>query len=134
MFIHDYFYNVPLLLDFLCRYKMVHFILTKQILYVLHTQLVSLPENWKRSYGITNVTYSINGTSLSFKFWKEGRKRPIEGSQTTNPDFVMIRLQERDGLMAIVGECNGRSFEVDLRKYRIVGVIQNVLLDKRYHD
>ena len=63
-----------------------------------------------------------------------GKKRPIEGSQTTNPDFVMIRLQERDGLMAIVGECNGRSFEVDLRKYRIVGVIQNVLLDKRYHD
>ena len=105
---------------------MVHFILTKQILYVLHTQLVSLPENWKRSYGISGITYSINGTSLSFSFWKEGRKRPSEGSQVANPDFVMIQMQERNGLMALVGECNGRSFEVDLRTYRIAGILQNV--------
>lgn len=126
MFVHHYFNNVAFFIDSNCSYKMIHFILTKQILYVLHTQLVSLPENWKRSYGLTNISYSINGTSLSFSFWKESRKRPAEETQTSDPNFVIIQLQERNGLMAIVGECNGRSFEVDLRKYRIFGVIQNV--------
>lgn len=40
---------------------MVYFIVSKQILYVLHTQLASLPEARKRAYGIGSVSYSIAG-------------------------------------------------------------------------
>lgn len=109
---------------------MVYFIVSKQILYVLHTQLASLPEARKRAYGIGSVSYSIAGTSLSFRFWLRG-KRANDDPEDANT--VTLVLTENNELTGIEGRCNGRSFPVDLRHYRVFGILHEVGVLASFH-
>ena len=116
---------------FLMRsYKVLYYVITKQILYVLYTQLTSQ----KQAFGLHSYSYSINDTVLGFSFWGTfSRKRPSSEAEF-DPNRIELRIQERDGFMGIVGRCNNREFSVDLREYRIMQIVHDVLPSRFRHS
>ena len=114
---------------FLMRsYKVLYYVITKQILYVLYTQLTFISESQKQAFGLHSYSYSINDTVLGFS-----RKRPSSEAEF-DPNRIELRIQERDGFMGIVGRCNNREFSVDLREYRIMQIVHDVLPSRFRHS
>lgn len=109
----------------ICSYKMLYYLITKQILYALYKQLCSLPESQKQAFGLHSYKYSINDTILAFSFWGTSRKRPLPENDS-DPNRIELRIQERDGFMGIFGKCNNREFSVDLREYRVMQIVHDV--------
>lgn len=120
---------------FLMRsYKVLYYVITKQILYVLYTQLTFISESQKQAFGLHSYSYSINDTVLGFSFWGTfSRKRPSSEAEF-DPNRIELRIQERDGFMGIVGRCNNREFSVDLREYRIMQIVHDVLPSRFRHS
>ena len=115
---------------FLMRsYKVLYYVITKQILYVLYTQLTFISESQKQAFGLHSYSYSINDTVLGFS----SRKRPSSEAEF-DPNRIELRIQERDGFMGIVGRCNNREFSVDLREYRIMQIVHDVLPSRFRHS
>lgn len=94
---------------------MVYFIVSKQILYVLHTQLANLPESRKRAYGIGSVSYSIAGTSLSFRFWLKG-KRATDSPEDANTITLVLTESADGGEMQRMRRRRVRSGEITSRQ------------------
>ena len=107
-------------------YKVLYYVITKQILYVLYTQLTSISDSQKQAFGLHSYSYSINDTVLGFSFWgTSSRKRP-NSEVDFDPNRIELVLQERDGFMGIFGKCNNREFSVDPREYRIMQIVHDV--------
>jgi len=106
-------------------YKMLYYLITKQILYALYQQLISIPDSQKQAFGLHSYKYSINDTVLSFSFWGASRKRPAPDGDF-DPNRIELRITEQDGIMQISGNCNHRTFPVGLRDYRIMQIAHDV--------
>ena len=100
---------------------MLYYLISRQILYVLSLQLSEVDLN---AYKISKHQYNITDTSLSFAFWTPQRDAGILPSPSNTCTLSLGRRE--DGLSTLVGECNGRSFEVDLREYRIQSILMDV--------
>lgn len=69
------------------------------------------------------MPFNITNTSFSFFFWKSA----TDEKELPDPNFCTISLDTgEDGLPALIGECNHRRFEVDLRSYRIFSIVMDV--------
>lgn len=113
------------LLQVISSYSILYFMITKQILFVLHLQLNSLTSAQKNSYGLTDFSYNIDTDTLSFCFWKHSQKRGGEENR------VEITREEDPNthLMGLRGRSGDYIFPIDLKHYRIFDVILTVWYD-----
>ena len=111
---------------------MLYYLITKQILYALYKQLCSLSESQKQAFGLHSYKYSINDTVLAFSFWGASRKRPLPEDEV-DPNRIELRIREQDGFMGIFGQCNHREFPVDLREYRVMQIVHDVISLPSFH-
>lgn len=102
-------------------YSMLYYLISRQILYVLSLQLGEVDGS---TYKISKHQYNITDTSLSFSFWTPQQHSGILPSPSNSCTLSLGKGE--NGLPTLLGECNGRSFAVDLRSYRIQSIVMEV--------
>ena len=112
--------------SFIHSYSVLYFIITKQIMYVLHLQLNKLSSSQKNAYGLSDFSYNIDTDILSFSFWKKNKLKRERDTMELNRIVLCREEDEETHLMKIVGKSNGYVFAVDLVEYRIFDIILKV--------
>ena len=105
-------------------YSMLYYLISRQVLYVLSLQLNEVDLS---AYKISKHQYNITDKSLSFSFWTPQRDAGGVPPSPSNSCTLSLGKGE-NGLPTLLGECNGRSFAVDLRTYRIQSILMDVCL------